>query len=582
MADEQIKIRIQADADQFKAVSAAVEKALADIGKQAEITQGKIKGAGDAVKKSNQQWTNLALIIQDLPYGFRGIQNNLPALVGSIAGATGAIYLAFSTVVAITTAYEKEIVQLIYGITALDRAVQSMNKTISTNVGEAKAQIASDQSLVIIINDLTKSTKERQRALTELKSRYEGNLELQKIDINDGKQLIDITNKISDALIRKAKAQAYAQLIAEEEAKLLKLQSQSEKESIKNLGILEKASAAVLGVTLGLGAKRTIGIAALSNQEEQIKSSTANIKLFTDALNQNTFAQVKNNDAANASDKKPAKPKTGKTDAEKEAERMAAAEKYLADWQIKLNTDIANAQVKEGDRLKKIKEDEKNQEIKDYQERVNLFKTFYANKLQLATGDREAQKTILEQQMADLLYFFETFGMYAGDVGDIFSDVFKKWVDNNKALADEAMQYTLKIGIGIMSALGPSLDMLLEKGASLGDVLAQAFNDIIKKLAKVAIAAAIAVAIMSLIPGLIQPGKALATFGNLVGQGMGLGSNLFGSTAGTAATNSAQGVSNDLIAANNTSSSGGRFTLRGQDLLLSMNRSEKSLNLRRG
>jgi len=46
-----------ADADQFKAVSAAVEKALADIGKQADITAGKVKSAGNAVKQSNQAWT---------------------------------------------------------------------------------------------------------------------------------------------------------------------------------------------------------------------------------------------------------------------------------------------------------------------------------------------------------------------------------------------------------------------------------------------------------------------------------------------------------------------------------------------
>lgn len=584
MADEQIKIRIQADAEQFKAVSAAVEKALADIGKQADITQGKIKSAGDAVKKSNQQWTNLALIIQDLPYGFRGIQNNLPALVGSIAGATGAIYLAFSTVVAITTAYEKEIVQLIYGITALDRAVQSMNKAISTNVGEAKAQIASDQSLIIIINDLTKSTNERERALKELKSRYEGNLELQKIDINDGKQLIDITNKISDALIRKAKAQAYSQLIAEEEAKLLKLQSQSEKESIKNLGLLEKASAAVLGVTLGLGAKRTIGIAALSNQEEQIKSSTNNIKLFTDALNSNTSAQIKNNDAVNINDKKPPKPKTGKTPAEKEAERMVAAEKYLADWQIKLNTDIAEAQRKEGDRLAKLREDQRNQEIRDYQERVNLFKSFYANKLQLAAGDREAQKAILEEQMADLVYFFETFGMYAGDVQDIFSDIYKKWVDNNKAISDEAMKSIINIGIGIMNALGPSLDMLLEKGASLGQVLSQVVTDLIKKFVKLAIAAAVAVAIIAIInPAILKnAGGALKFAGNLVGQGMGLGANLFGSGAGATATATAQGVSSNLPTSIGSNASGNKVVLKGQDLVLSMNRSEKSLNFRRG
>jgi hypothetical protein len=584
MADEQIKIRIQADAEQFKAVSAAVEKALADIGKQAEITQGKIKGAGDAVKKSNQQWTNLALIIQDLPYGFRGIQNNLPALVGSIAGATGAIYLAFSAVVAITTAYEKEIVQLIYGITELDRATQSMNKAIATNVGEAKAQIASDQSLIIIINDLTKSTNERERALKELKSRYEGNLELQKIDITDGKQLIDITNRISDALIRKAKAQAYAQLIADEEAKLLKLQSQSQKESVKNLGFLEKASAAVLGVTLGLGAERTIGIAALSNQQEQINASTKTIKLFTDALNANTFAQVKNNDAATINDKKPAKPKTGKTDAQKEAERMVAAEKYLADWQIKLNNDIAEAQRKEGDRLAKLREDRLKQEKEDYNNNLSYFDQYYNNLLDFATNDKEAQKQILAEKNNNLLV-----GLANGTI--LYDDYIKRIADNTKTLAqitksisDEAFKSMLQIGNGLMNALGPSFDLLIEKGASLGDVLANAFQSILKQLAKVVATALIAVTLMAI----LFPGKLAAAggfgkvFGGLIGQGMGLGGLIGGSSAGATATNTAQGVSNDLIAANNTSSSGGRFTLRGQDLLLSMNRSEKSLNLRRG
>jgi hypothetical protein len=583
MADEQIKIRIQADAEQFKAVSAAVEKALADIGKQADITKGKIQGAGDAVKKSNQQWTNLALIIQDLPYGFRGIQNNLPALVGSIAGATGAIYLAFSAVVAITTAYEKEIVQLIYGITELDRATQSMNKAVSTNVGDAKAQIAIDQSLVLIINDITKSTNERAGALKELKSRYDGNIELQKIDITDGAKLLEIINKISAALIRRAKAQAYAKLIAEEEAKLLKLQSQSQKESVKNLGFLEKASAAVLGVTLGLGAERTIGIAALSNQEEQIKSSTNNIKLFTDALNANTLAQIKNNDATTISDKEPPKPKTGKTDAEKEAERMAAAEKYLADWQIKLNTDIAEAQRKEGDRQKKIQEDARKQEIDDYIERLDLFKTFYANKLQLAAGDRLAQKAILEQQMQDLLYFLETFGLYAGDVGDIFSDVYKKWVDNNKAITNEALTGMLQIGNGIMNMLAPSFDLLIEKGATLGEVLTNAFQNVLKQLAKVVVTALIAVTLMSIFFGgkLAAAGGFGKVFGKLVGQGMGLG-GLIGGGASSSAVNATDGNNAIINSTSGTSDNDGAFVLKGNDLILAINRNQNSLKLRQG
>jgi len=541
MAEEQIKIRIQADAEQFKIVSAAVEKALAGIGKEADITQGKIKSAGDAIKKSNQQWTNFALVLQDLPYGFRAIQNNLPALVGGIAGATGAIYVAFSAIIAITTAYEKEIVQLIYGINDLDRATIAMNKSIANNVGEAKAQIASDQALLSIINNLNKSTKERETALTQLKSQYEGNLELQKTDINDGTKLIEILNKISAALIRKAKAQAFAELIAKEEAKLLELQSQKGEEVVKNLGFMKTVLALVKGGMDGFAASSMLATDAFGEQGSKISTVINALKLYNEALKANTEEQILNNDAAVLSDKKPPKPKKDTTQKEidKELERQKKATLYLQQWESKFLKDSQKA-------LDDAAAEKRKKEIDGYNQSISDFKGYYANKLQLAAGDREAQKAILEQQMQDLIYFYETFGMYAGDVGDIFSDVYKKWVDNNKAITDEAMKNVLKIGIGIMSALGPSLDMLLEKSASLGDVLSRAFSDIIKKLAKVAIAAAIAVAIMSLIPGLIQPGKALATFGNLIGQGMGLGSNLFGSTAGATATGTAASVSNSI------------------------------------
>lgn len=584
MADEQIKIRIQADAQQFEAVAAAVEKALADIGRQADITQGKIKSAGDSVKRSNQAWTNLALVVQDLPYGFRGIQNNLPALAGSLAAVTGPAYLAFSA--------------LISAVTIFDQSLQKANKTASdsmTKFYDVNVEIRSMASIFQSVRqgtlDARDATRMYNEKLGDLFGTAKNVYEAEKLYVSKTEGYVkaqyyrakaDIEyEKAKEALARKDNAYAEDQVgilgrLATATASFFKagaLQGVSglykqgvtmatdlANQQVELAGYVTQREEAEFQKRLALG-DRYQSKAFEIEKQYGIKSTT-----FKDDLDKDLERRRKEAEAARL----------------KELDRMAAAEKYLADWQIKLNTDIAEAQRKEGDRLKKLREDERNQEIQDYTQRVNLFKTFYANKLQLAAGDRQAQKAILEEQMADLIYYFETLGMYSGDVGDIFSDVFKKWVDNNKAIADEAMQYTLKIGIGIMSALGPSLDMLLEKGASLGDVLAQAFNDIIKKLAKVAIAAAIAVAIMSLIPGLIQPGKALATFGNLVGQGMGLGSNLFGSTAGAAATNSAQGVSNDLIAANNTSSSGGRFTLRGQDLLLSMNRSEKSLNLRRG
>ena len=545
MADEQIKIKIQADAEQFKAVSAAVEKALADIGKQADITAGKMKDAGNSVKSSNQQWTNLALIIQDLPFGFRGIQNNLPALVGGIAGATGAIYLAFSTVIAITTAYENEIVQLIYGIDDLGRASIAMNKAMAENIGHAKAQISVDQSLLSIVTDVTKSTKERERALAQLKSEYQGNIELQKTDINDGAKLTEIINKISDALIRKAKAQAFSELIAKEEAKILELQNQKGEEVVKNLGFMKTTLALVKGGMDGFGASSMAVNNAFSNQTKNISDAQARLKLYNDALKANTEQQIANNDAANISDKKPGKPKKDKTQEliDKELERQKKATLYLQQWESKF---LADSQKALDDAEKAKRKDE----IDSYNQRLTDFKTFYANKLQLAQGDRQEQKSLLEQQMQDIIYFYENFGIYAQDAENIFSDVYKKWVDNNKAITDEAMKSIMQIGIGIMNALGPSLDLLLEKGASLGDVLSRALNDLVKKFIKVAIAAAAAVAIIAILnPSILKnAGGALKYFGSLVGQGMGLGANLFGSSAGATATGTATNVSNSLPA----------------------------------
>ena len=579
MADEQIKIRIQADAEQFKIVSAAVEKALAGIGKQADITRDKMKQTGDSVKKSNQQWTNLALILQDLPYGFRGIQNNLPALVGSVAGATGAIYLAFSGIIALVTAYEKEIVQLIYGIDDLGRAHQAMNKAIAENVGQAKAQIASDQALLTIVNDVTKSTNERQRALTELKSRYEGNLQLQKTDINDGAKLVGIINSISEALIRKAKAQAFAELIAKEEAEILKLQSQRGEEVVKNLGFMKTTLALVKGGMSGFGASSMAVSDAFNSQSKNITDAQARLKLYNTALNANTEAQIKNNDAAQISDKKPAKGKKDNSQKiiDDELERQKKATLYLQQMESKFLADSQRA-------LDQAAAEKRKLEIEGYNQNINDFKTFYANKLQLAAGDREAQKGILEQQMQDLVYFYETFGMYAGDVGDIFSDVYKKWADNNKAISEEAMKSIINIGIGIMNTLGPSLDMLLEKGYSIGEVLSQVITDLIKKFVKLAIAAAVAVAIIAILnPAILKnAGGAMKFAGNLVGQGMGLGNNLFGSGAGGAATNTAQGVSNSISPASDSASGGGTFTIKGQDLVLAMNRSESNLKYKRG
>jgi hypothetical protein len=109
--EESIKIKIQANAEEFKIVSNIINTELGKLGKNFEILEGNIKQTSNAMKgfdgsskKFNKGITSISLILQDLPYGFRGIQNNIPALVGSF----GILYLAVSAVTAAMTYFVME------------------------------------------------------------------------------------------------------------------------------------------------------------------------------------------------------------------------------------------------------------------------------------------------------------------------------------------------------------------------------------------------------------------------------------------------------------------------------------------
>ena len=109
--EESIKIKIQANAEEFKIVSNIINAELGKLGKNFEILEGNIKQTSNAMKgfdnsskKFNKGIMSISLILQDLPYGFRGIQNNIPAL----AQGFGVLYLAISAVTAAMTYFVLE------------------------------------------------------------------------------------------------------------------------------------------------------------------------------------------------------------------------------------------------------------------------------------------------------------------------------------------------------------------------------------------------------------------------------------------------------------------------------------------
>ena len=109
--EESIKIKIQANAEEFKIVSNIINTELGKLGKNFQILEGNIKQTSNAMKgfdgsskKFNKGIMSISLILQDLPYGFRGIQNNIPAL----AQGFGVLYLAISAVTAAMTYFVLE------------------------------------------------------------------------------------------------------------------------------------------------------------------------------------------------------------------------------------------------------------------------------------------------------------------------------------------------------------------------------------------------------------------------------------------------------------------------------------------
>jgi hypothetical protein len=317
---------VPASAKKFAEYLRGIETSSKEAGDQLKIlgqgidkTADKMSKSGNSIKKSNQQWTSFALVIQDLPYGFRGIQNNLPALIGGIAGAAGPIYLIASALIAFTTAYEKEITAFIYGISAVDSAQQKLNVAISAGIGVAKAETATNAALLAVINDVTNHIITRKDALELLKEKYKGNIELQKTDIEDGKALIAITDKISEALLRKARAEAFSKLIAEEEAKVFKLQAEQGEQVVKNLGFLETSYQVLKSVGNVATTSLNVTTAAFNKQGKEITTAQGNIKLFTEKLNENTLAQIKNKDAESIDTGAPKKINNSKEKAANEA-----------------------------------------------------------------------------------------------------------------------------------------------------------------------------------------------------------------------------------------------------------------------
>jgi len=181
-----------------------------------ETTNNKLKNSFNnsesSLKKSNKQYSALALVLQDLPYGFRGIQNNLPALFGSIATGTGIAYVGFSALIAV--------------ITALDMGIIKFGNSVKLNTDYAKeaantyaTETIELDSLYRVSQDVNVSMSDRLTAAQSLIKEYPGLLgSYSAEDIALGKA-IESYDKLRESVWAYAKVKAAEKVLIELGAK---------------------------------------------------------------------------------------------------------------------------------------------------------------------------------------------------------------------------------------------------------------------------------------------------------------------------------------------------------------------------
>jgi len=559
--DETIKIKIQANAEEFKIVSEIINRELGRLGKNFEVLEGNIKQSANAMKqfdgsskKFNKGLMSISLILQDLPYGFRGIQNNIPALVQGM----GLLYLAISAVTAAMTFF------VLQG-DKMSKSTKAMYDSFKEFINGAASALYSELKPVFesIVGSLTELWKMFGEFLSEsyksawglvisitrnvgqiVAGLFKAIVSILKGDWEGlGTALVDIlkraSNLIVDVLIHiftvvdNFKA-AMIGLFSQDMANVIKAQSKGTAESF----------AKTFKFAFAETKKETIDLFSLFKTE----SKGAEVTISDFAKTMNSFnEEIKKLSVLFL-----------------EFRQMSELD-YL-EGQIKaLNTAI--------DSLSGQKTDEA---IKKLQELIQLrgellLQQKLAQVQQNIGGDIE----VINEPVTKPVFDKNRFEAGKMVLENFFNSSREKFKEMQK-MAKETQEYLMKIGIGMMNALGPAIDMLLEKGASIGDVLSTAFSDLIKKLAKVAIAAAIVVTLLA-IAGLVDFSQIGVMFGNLIGQGMGLGGALFGSSTAVPAStpDASESITTD------TASIGQQQLIAqvsGNDLLVLLNRTSRTNN----
>lgn len=172
--DASLKVRLEGDASRLK-------KELSDAERQLDKFGNKVKGGTTVMM-------DFSRVVQDAPYGIRGVANNieqlianfgnlqrsaggvggaLRALAGSFLGPAGVLF-AVSAALSYMTKLDMENQKLAKSAKEAGDEMKSLGDIIAGAEGSTLAEQAKVSGLIKVYSDVTNSTQQRKRALEEL------------------------------------------------------------------------------------------------------------------------------------------------------------------------------------------------------------------------------------------------------------------------------------------------------------------------------------------------------------------------------------------------------------------------------
>ena len=598
-----------------------------------------LQKVGKPVGDASQSLINFSRIAQDAPYGMMGIANNLnpmvesfqrlaateggtkKALAAMVTGLTGpaGIGVAIGLLSALLSTYSKEIGNFFKGATAeledFIKKINELNEELYKIAAKAEARQIKGEALIGIIGS-NADLKQRETALAELKKLYSDSDAIKKLTLESDKKALDaaLANaSIQYSVIEKEKNNnTKLEEALTEKARLTK-KRQDELDAITKPRLVSSA----MGVTSEFSVeqqKESVNL-KYAKDFEKVNEKIVQYRAGVVSLNTELSKYEKVDNKQNKISELDKALQEFNKDILIGENKLKNNKLFAASGENSFALNQLNAIQKAINTIAGISGPAASAAIAKLLEQENaIYDKYYTGKPKVGMADLDASNlptstlyrgtdkyTGAGEKALDPTRTARAMAMLDLEANRISAEGDKeRQKENSKLLKKQQQDYEQFAGTISNTLTNAFMGLFdaMERGANIGEALGEMFKNLAKQIAASVIQALLFKAIMNAISGgaggAVEGGAGIGSFLNILAPTEFASGGIVSSPtlglvgeAGTEAIMPLSKLSNFLNTSFNagamsgtSSANGGQFVLRGQDLLLAVNRSQKASNIK--